>query len=219
MTPAESFNFMGVQLHDPEALRKYTRGCIGVSKLGQKIFVGVAFPLVFVLALLFPVNAAVYFNIRHLLHKDWTPSLVGFISGLIAILFFIYWLVPAACRYVYATLYKGEKKKIEFMANIEDIDLQEMRKYEPYVKGVDPSAVAAVQDTRLDEVSIRAAQGIPLKTLNAIREHALDPKSIKAAKEIEESGMTLEDVFDVAPKLYGKIKGKDIDPEAVRLAG
>merc|ERR1719361_3142490 len=156
MTPAESFNFMGVQLHDPEALRKYTRGCIGVSKFGQKIFVGVAFPLVFVLALLFPVNAVVYFNIRHLLHKDWTPSLVGFISGLIAILFFLYWLVPAACRYIYDTLYKGDLKKIEKMAKgIDDLDM--VLKAKPYIKGVDPSILRAVQETKLDEKSVRAA--------------------------------------------------------------
>jgi len=211
-TPAEGFNFMGVSLMDPDALQTYTYGCFPLSKKKQKVFVGLAFPAIYILALLFPVNAVVYFKIRHMLHKDWTPSLVGFILGLIAILFFFYWLVPAAAKYIYKIAFNNnltEIKKVASGLDPSNVDLEKMKQAAPYLndvnidalmemKGVDKDTLMAVKG--IDVPTLRAVKGISVPTLQAIQDvGGIDAAQIKAAKGVDISW--LQAIGDSAKEL------------------
>jgi len=229
-TPAESFNFMGVTLVDPDTLKAYTFGCFPLSKKRQKILVGMAFPAIYVLALLFPVNAVVYFKIRHMLHKDWTPSLVGFIFGLIAILFFFYWLVPAAAQYIYKITFNGnltEIKKVASGLDPSNVDLEKMKQAAPYLndvnidalmemKGIDVQTLRAIKDTGIDAAQIKAAQGVDISRLQAIGDSTkeLDAESIREATEMKKMAGDLGRVTSYIVPLMKVAQG--MEPERLK---
>jgi len=160
--------------------------------------------------LLFPVNAVVYFKIRHMLHKDWTPSLVGFIFGLIAILFFFYWLVPAAAQYIYKITFNGnltEIKKVASGLDPSNVDLEKMKQAAPYLndvnidalmemKGIDVQTLRAIKDTGIDAAQIKAAQGVDISRLQAIGDSTkeLDAESIREATEMKKMAGDLSQV-------------------------
>jgi len=240
-TPAEGFDFMGVTLMKAESLSRFTCGCFEFDEKKQKVLVALAFPVVYVFALLFPVNAVVYFKIRDMLHKDWTPSLVGFIVGIFSMLFFLYWLVPAAARYMYNTAFNNKLTTIKEVATgldtagvdndkltraakyLKNIDIDVLSECEGVtqqqiaaMKGIDVETLRAVKESRMDAAAIRAAQGVDISSLQALGESTkdLDSEAIHHASEIQRMGLDLRKVKDnIVPLIQ---QGRGLDPEQIR---
>jgi len=240
-TPAEGFDFMGVTLMKAESLSRFTCGCFEFDEKKQKVLVALAFPVVYVFALLFPVNAVVYFKIRDMLHKDWTPSLVGFIVGIFSMLFFLYWLVPAAARYMYNTAFNNKLTTIKEVATgldtagvdndkltraakyLKNVDIDVLSECEGVtqqeiaaMKGIDVETLRAVKESRMDAAAIRAAQGVDISSLQALGESTkdLDSEAIHHASEIQRMGLDLRKVKDnIVPLIQ---QGRGLDPEQIR---